>query len=295
VKCISSVFFLILFLSTKNIFASQVLKFSELKKLSENTTAQLAFDEAFNLSANFGVNQLDEELKPYFGPTTKKSELCVPTTLSHLLIYHMAVLKDLPISTNVPGVSADLQSINANALIIDLSKRCKTDYDKGTNGDNLVGCLGEVFSTYFNKNISVKRIFKTDLPVINPKYVEWENRVPDLSDIKDSIKNGIPLMGSVGWNAIDPVTHRWVYTGGHEFGIFGYSWEKYFENNILQLNIMDPEYIWSVPQDTSVFNIVSAIRHRDDPTSSIFFDGRGFNGQNKRAFFGSLLIIKIQP
>ncbi|MGZ3790239.1 MAG: hypothetical protein ACXVLQ_17030 [Bacteriovorax sp.] len=271
-------------------FGSQVLKFSDLKKLSESTTAQYAFDEAINLSANFGVNQLDPELRPYFSPIDGKSELCVPTTLSQFIIYQMAVTKKLPITTNVPGVSSDLQTIDANALIIDLSKRCKTDYAHGTNGDNLMICLGDVFSDYFGKKVAIKRIMKSDQGAY-PAYVNWENRIPDLLDIREALKNGSPVIGSVGWNSIDPQTKKWVYSSGHVFGIYGYSWEKYFQDNILQLNIMDPYFVWSTSQEASLFNIASAIRHRDDPASSIFLDGRGFNGQNKRGFLGSLTII----
>jgi hypothetical protein len=275
-----------------NVLASQILKFAELKKLSEQTTAQHAFDEAINISANFSINQIDPDLKPYFSPTTQKSNLCVPTTLANFLIYQMAVTKQLPISTNVPGVSADLQTIDANQLIIDLLKKCKTDFDNGTNQNNVVACLGDITSLYFNKKVKIKRIVN-DVNAINQDYVEFENRRPDLKDIRDILKTGSPVIASVGWNSFDPQTNKWVYTNGHVFGIYGYSWKKYFGDNILQLDISDPEYVWQVPQDTSVFNIASGIRMRDDPNSSIFLDGRGFNGQFKRGFLGSLLQIQF--
>ncbi|MBC7712209.1 MAG: hypothetical protein H7177_02660 [Rhizobacter sp.] len=283
---------LCLLLST-SAFGAQVLKFSDLKKLSSATTAQFSFDEAINLSANFGTTQMDPDLKPYFGPTTGKSELCVPTTLANYLIYQMAITQKLPISDKVPGVSKDLTTIDANALIIELSKKCKTNYDTGTNSDNLMVCIGDVFNEYFGKKVAIKRIVKAD-KVTNPDYVTWENRQPDINDLREAMKKGLPVLGSVNWNIIDPVTKKWKYTSGHVFGIFGYSWEKYFENNLLQLQIMDPAYVWTVSTQTSVYNNVTAIRRRDEVDSSIFIDGRGFNGQTSRGWLGAATIIDFE-
>ncbi|MBC7538503.1 MAG: hypothetical protein H7281_06770 [Bacteriovorax sp.] len=275
-------------------FSAQILKFSDMKMLSQQTTSELVFDEAMNIAPNFGVNQIDPDLKPYFDPATGKSELCVPTTLSHFLIYQMGITHALPIQTNVPGVSQDLQSIDANALIVDLTKRCKTDLAKGTNGTNLMNCIGEAMQVYFGESISIDRIMKSSNDQKYPSYVQWENRTPELADIKNSIKNGDPVLASVNWWKIDPVTKIWTTTSGHEFMVYGYGWENYFQENLLQLDIMDPEYNWITSTTSSDFNTEMAIRRKDLPSSSIFLDGRGFNGQVSRGYLNSLTIIHIK-
>ena len=264
-----------------------------MKLLSQTTTAELVFDEAKNLAPNFGVNQIDPDLKAYFDPTTGKSELCVPTSLSHFLIYQMGITHALPISSSVPGVSQNLQTIDANSLIIDLSKRCKTDFKKGTNGMNFMNCIGDAMNAYYGKSVSIDRIMKSSTDLQYPNNVQWQNRAPDIADISNALKNGDPILASVGWWKIDPITKVWSSTSGHEIMIYGYGWENYFQDNLLQLNIMDPEFTWTTSPTTSDYNNVMAIRRHDLPSSSIFFDGRGFNGQVSRAFLNSLTIIHI--
>jgi hypothetical protein len=284
---------LALFFLAMNAQAAQVLKFADMKLLSQATTAQQVFDEAVNIAPNFGINQLDEGLKPYFNPANGKSELCVPTSFANFLTYQMGITHKLPISTNVPGVSSDLQSIDANALVTDLTKRCKTDLATGTASNNFMNCIGEAMQTYFQKDAKVERINLPFKDLNFPSYVEWKNRAPDLTDIQQAIKNGDVVLASVAWYKIDPTTQKWVTTSGHEFVIYGYGRENYFENNLLQLAVLDPEFIWNMTNTTSDYNLVMAIRRKDDPNSSIFLDGRGFNGQVSRGYLRSLTIIHL--
>lgn len=274
-------------------FAAQILKFSDMKMLSQQTTSELVFDESMNIAPNFGINQIDPDLRPYFDPETGKSELCVPASLSNFLVYQMGITHTLPILANVPGVSQDLQSIDANALIVDLAKRCKTDPSKGTNETNLMNCIGEVMNVYFGESLTIDNIIKSSIDPKYPSYVQWENRAPKLEDIKKALKNGDPVLASVDWWKIDPTSKLWTRSGGHEFMIYGYGWESYFQDNLLQLDIMDPAFTWTSSTTSSSYNNEMAIRHKDVATSSIFLDGRGFNGQVKRGYLSSLTIIHI--
>ena len=285
---------LLIFFNSEKSFSSQILNFADMKFLSQKTTAELVFDEAINIAPNFGINQIDSDLKAYFNPTTGKSELCVPTSLSHFLIYQMGITHALPIQTSVPGVSENLQTIDANTLIIDLTKRCKTDLSNGTNGLNLMNCIGEVANAYYGKDVTVDRIMKSSTDPQYPSYVQWQNRSPDINDITNALKNGEAILASIGWWKIDPITNVWSSNTGHEFMIYGYGWENYFQDNLLQLNILDPEFTWVTSTITSDFNNVMAIRRKDLSTSSIFLDGRGFNGQVSRAFLNSLTIIHFK-
>lgn len=245
-------------LTTSKSFAAQILNFSDLQ-----------------ISSNFNITQDDSDLKPYFSQAGK-SELCIPTSLAQYLIYEMGVTNKLPITTKVPGVSSNLKSIDANALIVDLSKKCKTNYDKGTSTNNLMVCIGEAIKDYYGKKVSVKRVMKGP-NIIHPDYVQWEERNPDITDIAEALKNGSSIIATVNWNKFDPETNRWVYNGAHAVGIYAHSSEKYFENNVLQLQVMDP---------LSIGEVVTTIRRNDNPETSVFLDGRGF--------LGSLAVISIE-
>lgn len=275
------------------VFSSQRFNFSDLKKLSEATTAQLVFDQAVNISANFGLWQKDSELSDFFNKKNHKSFLCGPTTIAHYIIYHMAVTHRYPITANVPGVSLDLKSIDANQLILDLAIRCKTDFNTGTNGNNLVACVGDAIFSYFGKTVTIDRILNSSDPLIrNPSFVNWQNRNPDFSDIKSALDRGEPVIASIDWKAVDPSTNAIVRNGGHIFPIYGYASQNYFGNNLLQLAITDPDAPgpWSVNDKNSDYNIVTAFRERDQ-SGYIFLDGRGFSGQTDRAYLKQLIIL----
>ena len=273
--------------------AAQVLQFSDMKLLSTATTNQVVFDESVNLAPNFGVSQNDPDLKPYFSPKTGFSELCVPTTFSHFLTYQMGITHQLPISTSVPGVSSDLQSIDMNALIVDLAHRLKTDYTTGTTGDNFVSGINDVMMNYFGKSVSIDKILNSTSPRPYPQNVRWQNRDPELVDIRNALSAGDPLIGDVDWYHIDTTTKNWVYDGGHVFMIYGYSRESYFQENMLELALMNPKWIWTNSTTSADFDNTLAMRSTQDQTSSIFFEGRGFQGQTQRGFLKSLTTVHI--
>ena len=277
-------------------FAAQMLTFSDLKLLSADTTAQDVFADAINLAPNFGINDSDEGLKPYFNPANGESNLCAPTALADFLVYQMAITHLLPITAAVPGISADLKSIDANALVIDLYHRCKTDPATGTLGPDLMNCMGDAIKAYYGKSITIDHIFKYDANTDFhfPTYVKWINKDPDFTDITAAIRNGDPVLTQIDWWSSAPDHSNPHRVGGHYFPIFGYARQDYFQDNLLQLDITDTSPIspWSVNQLNSDYNSVTALRNNNN--SYIFLDGRGFNGQTVRGFIGQLTIIHIQ-
>lgn len=277
-------------------YCDQILNFSDLKLLSQDTTAQDVYLETYNLSPNFGVNDYDDGLKAYFNPQNGESNLCAPTTLAEYLIYQMAITKALPITTRVPGVRADLKSIDANALVIDLIQKCKTDPVTGTLGPDLMNCMGASVQEYFGKNIQIDHIFSYDASTDFhfPKYVTWINKEPSFEDIAEALRKGDPVLTQVDWWSSAPNHTNPHKAGGHYFPIFGFARQNYFGDNLLQLDITDPAPTspWVVNSHNSDFNVVTALRNKDNPY--IFLDGRGFLGQEKRAFLGQLTIIHIQ-
>lgn len=287
---------LILFIFTNfQATADQILRFDELKVLSQKTTAQLVFDEAKNISPNFGLWQYDEGLKPYFSKTDGTSFLCGPTTLAQFIIYHMAITKKLPINRKVPGISSDLKSIDANQLIIGLAKLCKTDFESGTNEQDYAVCISNALRNYFNKSATIHWIGDVFLTQELPKNIKLEGRPPTFSDIKNAIKNDIPVISWVLLRDYDPVNNRLKEANAaHIFPIFGYAYQNYFQDFALQLNVTDPAAAvrWEVNQNNSNFTTVSALRSKS-LTENIFLDGRGFNGIEDRAYLHQLLIVNI--
>ncbi len=288
---------LILFIFTNfQVSADQVLKFDELKVLSQKTTAQIVFDEAKNISPNFGLSQFDEGLKSYFSKNDGSSFLCGPTTLAQFIIYHMAITKKLPINSKVPGLSQDQKSIDANQLIVELAKLCKTDFESGTEEQNYVSCVSNALKIYFNKSASIDWIADPFLTAELPKNIKLQNRLPTFSDIKNAIKKDIPLIAWVLLREFDPVNNKLKEAStAHIFPIFGYAYQNYFQNFALQINVTDPAAAvpWVVNQNNSDFSTVSAFRSKK-LTESIFLDGRGFNGVEDRAYLSQLLIINIK-
>lgn len=288
---------LILFIFTHfQASADQVLRLDELKVLSEKTTAQIVFDEAKNISPNFGLSQFDEGLKPYFSKNDGSSYLCGPTTLAQFIIYHMAITKKLPINSKVPGLSQDMKSIDANQLIIDLAKMCQTDFESGTNEQNYVLCVSNALKVYFNKSVTIDWVAEPFITQEFPKNIKLQNRLPTFSDIKNAIKKDIPVISWVYLREFDPINNKLKEaTAAHIFPIFGYAYQNYFQNFTLQLNVTDPAAAvrWEVNKETSDFSTVSAFRSKK-LTESIFLDGRGFNGIAERAYLNQLLIVNIK-
>jgi hypothetical protein len=233
-KRLSQILILILTCGLNSTYASQVFTFSELKKVSNETNSQ----DSVNLSANFNLNQLDSDLKPYFSPVDGSSQLCAPVTLAQFILYNMAITKKLPITRKVPGVSTNLKKIDASKLIVAVAKKCKTDFTNGTYKAPLMDCLGDIFSTYFDKTISVKQIEASQ--DVFPHYVDLENKAPRLSDITASLKKGQPLMTFLGLGSYDPIGRRWMISSGHFVGIYGFSAKTYAENNKMQLMVANP-------------------------------------------------------
>jgi hypothetical protein len=281
-------------LITSVAFAQQVVKFADMKLLSQATTSQLVFDESINLAANFGINQNDSGLQSLFDPATGKSPLCAPSNLAMYIAYQMGITHRLPVTTHVPGVSADLQSIDLNALVTDLAKnQCFTTAQE-TSTQNFMKCLGSAFEKYFGVSVTVDRISANDANTSYPSFIRRNNKVPDLADIRASLKKGEPVIASLGWYAYNPQTKNWVRSGGHEVQIYGYSWESYFNDDLLELAIMNPLTPWPTSTTNADNDLTMAAKnYYSDQTYSVFLDANHFQGQEKRAFIEALNIIHL--
>jgi hypothetical protein len=272
--------------------AAQIIQFSKLKLLGTDTVSLRPYDEAVNLSPNFGLNQTDEGLKPYFDPANGESQLCAPTSLAHLLIYKMGISRELPISTRVPGVSADGNSIDANTLIIDLAKRC--DSIKGTSLQNQPACITKAVADYFGKNVTID--YYDSSPDEKPfdKNVTRISRQPLLTDIKLSLDMGEPILASIGWYTVNAVKNEWKPEDSHKIVLYGYEGLHNTTPNVLNLFETDPRWKWRENYDVARYDLITAFQTWKNGESSIFVDGDGFKLSSEAAFLTNLIILHIQ-
>ena len=160
-----------------------------------------------------------------------------------------------------------------------------------------MNCIGDAFQSYFSETPTVDRIESLGSAAVSPypSYVNLENRSPDLDDIRNALDQGNPVIVSVSWEKYNAVTQVWTRTGGHEFVVYGYDWEAYWLNNMLNMDIMNPESSALFDPNASRYSSVMAIKHTESsPDSSIFMDSAsGFTGNGDRAFLHTLTIIHV--
>ncbi len=273
--------------------AAQVIRFDTMKAPGESSTAPFSFDESVNRAPNFFSSQIDADLKA--APKGQVSQLCAPASLAHIMAYEMGIKHGLPISTKVPGVASDLKSIDLNPLILDLGKRCKTDPKKGTTLANFVPCITNAFQDYFGTNVPVTSIVKSPTPAAFPSSVKWRNEDPSLTDIREALKNGDPVLASVDWQKYDRATKKWTFIAGHIFVLYGYNWVSYWKDNTLSLNIMNPLTDPSNNDSVADFDTVLAFKKSQDSSndSILLESSAGFDGAAARGFLRSLTILHL--
>lgn len=274
----------------------QILNFDDMKILSSKTTAQILFDEAVNISANFSVAQYHKGLKNFFNPISNESELCLPASFAHMLLYKMGITHELSVSELVPGISSDLKSIDANKLIIDLIYRCNTDVKSGTKMIDFLNCIQPVSKAYFNKELHISHIQKLPandpvLKTLSQENFEFKNQWPNLLDIQSSLKSNIPLLILIGWYEFNSVSNKWERNGGHFFDIYGYNSFKDLQTETINLVTMNALWIAQTSDSESVFDIISVFQN--DKSMPIFIEGTLFPGIKKRGFIEA--VTAMQP
>ena len=262
---------------------------------AEPQSDQYVFDESVIFSPNFASNQNDLALSDLFGQGSV-SNLCFPTTLAEALInlfaYHSPKFGNLKLA----DLSSDQKSIVPNDLVRQLATLCKTDANNGTDSRDAIACVTSVltqsgYGLGTTQLISPFNVASTSPPILS--------RDVTISDIRNALQAGSPVLLEAAWFQFDPSTRSWVRHSGHYIGVYGYDYNRSWGENQIQLKIINPETVYSSNRQTSLWDTVTIIRVAPQPGITypthrpFILTGPGFGGLTKRGFLG--MIIKLAP
>ena len=269
----------------------------------EPLSDSLVYDESALFAPSFGVNQNDPSLADLFGKNGQSS-LCVPTSIAEALIYLYGKANSPFNHLLLNGLSSDHSSIDPNALVRQMALACKTDLNNGTSALNDFHCISSMItnSGYGMGNTQFIDPFDTD------SSLPLQTRIVTISDIREALKAGDPVLLEVSWYQFNAVTGRWTRTGGHHIGVYGYDYNNSWGEDQIQVKVINPEHTYALSTHTeadgtvhpwAVFDTVTISKYSPQPgvtypaNSPYILSGSGFGGSLSRGFLGSM--TRISP
>ncbi len=255
-------------------------------------TDSKVFDESVVFAPNFAINQNDPALSDLFS-ANGVSNLCFPTALAQNLIYLQAYGKTQLSGLRLAGQSADSKSINPNELVRQLSTLCHTNPANGTDSLDALNCTLSMLSqsglATGNTQLISPFNHDTTLPIIS--------RAVTIKDIRDALKTGTPVLLEAAWFSFDPRTQTWSRQGGHYVGVYGYDYDKWWGENLIQLKVINPETRYDSSRQNALFDTITVERVSEQPgitypaNRPFILSGSGFGGLTKRAFLGMMMTV----
>ncbi len=291
------VFLSLLFFSMSN---AQVIP---LESIDTPATTLPGFDESMNHSPSFYIWQNDPALSSYyttiFSDGTGVTGLCLPSSLSNVLLYQF--LKRTPRLTNLklPGISDDLKKIDGSLLVKGLLAKCDLENTNKINTFTSAECLMKFYHEAGYQDAEVK-IVRNEKHFSKSEDVIHENRSPTISDIHQALKDGYEVIAAIAFMKWNPVKKVWIKASSHAITIYGYSANASDSDQKITVYISNSNRMYNVNNQDPVFDIAtleinSTLEVMPEPYTNIEIKtvkGRLLNFDGKSTFLAGLILSK---
>jgi hypothetical protein len=261
---------------------------------AQPTTDAPLFDESVIFAPNFAVSQKDPSLSDLF-TEAGASNLCFPTAFTEDLIYlanyHQPSFPNLPLM----GWSADGKSIDSNQVIRQMAAYCHTSIT-GTLETDAVACA----FNYAHQSTYGMGATQIITPFTQPKQnMPVTQRQVTIQDIRNSLRNGDPILLDVAWFTYNAQTKQWTRSSGHFITVFGYDWNRSWGENQILVKVVNPASTYNPDRKSAIFDTVIIQRYSPQPgvvypqNRPFILSGSGFGGSTERGFLG--MLIHLSP
>lgn len=287
--------FLLVFYSLGAFAESQMLSLDR-DYIKESQTSKWVYDLTFNQAPPVSVYQYHPGLSDLFSKEGA-SMLCFPTALATSLIKQIAYQENPLKLETLPGLSADKKKIDANELVRDLFKRCRTDAEEGTDFVNGADCIYDFYrdSGFVKPNIEL--MIKVRLQTENTEIKRIYKRV-EINDIIKSLNAGFEVIGYVEFEIPNQAEARWDRDAGHFINIFGYAKQIPWQDMTI-LFVSNPLRNYPTDNEIRTYDSIFAQTIKstqqmkiDYETGNIVFEGTQMQGNISRSFLTGILSFK---
>jgi len=244
---------------------------------------QTSWAPAPNEAPPYYIWQNDPDLTEYLS-AQGTTGLCIPASIANAVLYE-AAFKSPKTNLNLPGRTTDLQTgqaaVDSNAMIRYFAQACH--YDPALRGVRIpdeANCIVQFYQDSGYGNAEVKEI-RRDVPGLRSE-VQYENRTPNLDDIRSALQEGYEVIASVAM--LKPtVNGTWSKVGSHSFNIYGIT-----EQGLI---VSNPTRAYNVDFVHPVFDVVT-FQTFPDADSSIEVFGRTLERTGAHTLLVGLTLMK---
>jgi len=244
---------------------------------------QTSWTPAANEAPPYYIWQNDPELTEYLS-AQGTTGLCIPASIANAVLYETA-FKTPKANLNLPGRTTDPQTgqpaVDSNAMIRYFAQACH--YDPALRGVRIpdeANCIVQFYQDSGYGKAEVKEIRK-DVPGLRPE-VRYENRTPNLADIRSALQNGFEVIASVAM--LKPAANgAWSKVGSHSFNIYGVTDQG--------LIVSNPTRAYNVDFVHPVFDVVT-FQSFSDTNSPLEVFGRTLERPGAHTLLVGLTLMK---
>lgn len=261
------------------------------------------YDESINHSPAFYVWQNDPGLSSYFTKTfpdgSGVTDLCIPSTLSNILLYQYSQRTPLVSSLKLSGVSSDGKTIDTALLVKGFLEKCDLTNTTKINPLSAAQCVASYYQEAGLSNAKVKVIRNLGTqPVVSG--VEYENRAPTIADVHQALKDGYEVSAAIAFMKWDPILKKWIKTSSHAINLFGYSYLNSDEDQKITVYLSNPTRAYNTNYKDPIFEIANlkvnaSLEVLPTPYSNVEIEtvqGRLLNFEGKSTFLAGLILTK---
>lgn len=124
-----------------------------------------------------------------------------------------------------------------------------------------------------------------------------ESRAATVTDLRQALQKKYPVIMSVGWFEFNAPTSSWIQHSGHYIGVYGYDYNITWNEDQIQLKVLNPERQYDTTRKLPVFDTITMQKFSAQPGVTYpkhrkyIFSGSGFGGVTRRAFVGAVLVL----
>ena len=264
------------------------------------------YDESVNHSPAFYIWQNDPGLSEFYSKTfpdgSGTTDLCIPSSLSNILLYEYSQKKPFITNLKLPGISEDQKYIDGSKLVKGFLSNCDLTKTENITPLSASSCLLKFYHEAGYQNAKVKLI-RNFGPVESNDGVEYIDRIPTIADLHQALKDGYEVSAAIAFMKWDAPSKTWIKTGSHAFNVFGYSANTADQDQKIIIYLSNPTRNYAVNfkdpiSEIASLEVNSTLESMPSPYSNIEvkqISGRLLNFEGKTTFLAGLILAKPIP